>query len=60
MTSQILIESDAPPCLVRNIQVYKTSEDLKARQTKTNRKHRGNKVGHTGAARDQDLGEGRA
>lgn len=60
MTSQILIESDAPSCSVRNIQVYKTSEDLKARQTKTDRKHRGKKVGHTGAAGDQDLGERRA
>lgn len=44
LTSQALIESDVPSCSMRNIQVYKTGADLKARKTErqreSERKHR--------------------
>ncbi|TKS85951.1 VIP peptide [Collichthys lucidus] len=37
LTSQALIESDVPSCSMRNIQVYKTGADLKARKTERQR-----------------------
>lgn len=45
MTSKTLIESNAPSCSVRNIQVYKMGADLKA--TKTARQRETGGIGAT-------------
>ncbi|KAL3050600.1 hypothetical protein OYC64_012594 [Pagothenia borchgrevinki] len=55
LTSQAHIKSDVCSCSARNIQVYKTGAELKAKRKRVS-KHRVNS-GDTTAAPDQDFGQ---